>query len=170
RQWWATMVMGQDKLNFDRPEEEIITEAKERGSDYYVKPVPWLKMGEFMIINERPCKVTEITTGKGGKHGKMGFNKYIAGLDVFTGEKREICIYECYNLTIPFVEFKEYLLLNITMHGSLTFFDEETNEQKEDIALPAGVLGDQIREAFLTKDVLVTVANVMGKEGIVKFS
>ncbi|GMS99789.1 hypothetical protein PENTCL1PPCAC_21964, partial [Pristionchus entomophagus] len=159
--------MGQDKLNFDRPEEEIIAEAKERGYEYYYKPVPWLKVGEYVKINDRPYKVTEITTGKSGKHGKMGFNKYIAGVDVFTGEKRETHIYEC-NVCIPFVQSKEYMVINLTHEGVLTLMDEETSEQKE-FPIPEDALGVQIREAFLSEDVKVTVVTALREERITKF-
>lgn len=36
--------------------------------------------------------------------------KCFAGLDVFTGEKRETHSYEYYSISVPFVEFKEYLV------------------------------------------------------------
>ncbi|KAF8368267.1 hypothetical protein PRIPAC_86096 [Pristionchus pacificus] len=161
--------MGQDKLNFDRPEEEIIAEAKERGYESYVKPLPWLKVGEFVTIGDHPCKVTEITTGKGGKHGKLGYNKCFAGLDVFTGEKRETHSYEYYSISVPFVEFKEYLIINLTFEGALTLMDEQTSEQRDDVLLPDGELGAQIREAFNSDDIVVTAARACRREAIVKF-
>ncbi|GMT26550.1 hypothetical protein PFISCL1PPCAC_17847, partial [Pristionchus fissidentatus] len=157
------------KLVFDRPEEEIAAEEKRKGNDCYWKPLSWLKVGDFMKIGQRACQVTEITTGKGGKHGKLGYNKCIAGHDVFTGEKRETSLYECYNVEIPFVESKVYLLINVTFENICTLLDEETGDQKDNMRLPEGPLGQEIRESFNSEDLVITVTTAYREAAITKF-
>ncbi|GMS99788.1 hypothetical protein PENTCL1PPCAC_21963, partial [Pristionchus entomophagus] len=168
--------MDKDELNFDRSEEDIIAEARANGDDHYIKPLSWLKIGDLMKINDRPCKVTELAS----RNKKHGMAMYIAGVDLFTGDKRETCIYHscriCYTpscedgiVTIPLVGSREYLVINLTFKGALTLLDEETNEDKDDVELPAGALGEQIREAANTDDVIVTVLRGCGEEGIIKF-
>merc|ERR1712166_326922 len=55
-----------------------------------------------MGIKGKPCKVTEITSSKTGKHGHA--KCHIVALDIFTSKKYEDLCPASHNMSIPFVK------------------------------------------------------------------
>ena len=52
----------------------------------------------------------------------------------------------------------------------MSILNEETKKKRDDIKLPAGVLGEQIMAKFKADEsVLVTVLNAMAQEAIIAF-
>lgn len=128
-----------------------------------------LRKNEFVLIKGRPCKIVEMSTSKTGKHGHAKVN--LVGLDIFTGKKYEDICPSTHNMDVPFVKRKDYQLMAIGDDGFVSLLDLETCEEKNDLKLPEGELGQQIRDA-LEKDesgILCTVVAAMGEESILAF-
>lgn len=125
-----------------------------------------LRKNEFVMIKNRPCKIVEMSTSKTGKHGHA--KVHMVGLDIFTGKKYEDICPSTHNMEVPFVKRKDYELMSIEDDGFLSLFDNDTLATKEDLKLPEGELGAQIREASDKDDsgILCTVITAMGEEAI----
>ena len=86
------------------------------------------------MIKGNPCKVTEVTTAKPGKHGSA--KVIMKGKDILT-DKVYDCTYHAGDMVdAPLVKRIEYTLLNIDDDdGSLQLMDGQ-GEMKEDVNLP----------------------------------
>jgi len=132
-----------------------------------------LRKGGHVVLMGRPCKVVEMSTSKTGKHGHAKVN--LVAIDIFNGRKYEDMCPSTHNVDVPVVKRKDYELLAIDEEGFVSLLDD-TLGTKEDLKLPEGELGQQIREAFEKgeKDgenvgMLVTVVSAMGEEAILAF-
>jgi translation initiation factor 5A len=65
-----------------------------------------------------PCKVTEYSTAKPGKHGSA--KATIVGVDIFTGKKHEDSCPTGANILVPIVNKCEYQVIGIDDDGFLT--------------------------------------------------
>merc|ERR1712151_950793 len=70
-----------------------------------------LKNGSLVMIKNNPCKVTEVSTAKPGKHGSA--KVILKGKDVLTQKTYE-CTYHAGDMVdAPILKRVEYTLLNI---------------------------------------------------------
>ena len=70
-----------------------------------------LKNGSLVMIKGNPCKVTEVSTAKPGKHGSA--KVILKGTDILT-DKTYDCTYHSGDMVpAPIVKRDEYTLLNI---------------------------------------------------------
>ena len=129
-------------------------------------PVNKLKKGGYVIIEDRPCKVVEITKSKTGKHGhaKAG----IAGSDIFTGRRYETHLPTSHDIEIPMVDRSEYALINVEeKHTQLLSL---SGELREDVEMPNDpeILKriEELREDP-NIEVLVTVLSCNGESAII---
>jgi len=129
-----------------------------------------LRKGGHVVLKGRPCKVVEMSTSKTGKHGHAKVN--LVGIDIFNGRKYEDMSPSTHNMDVPVVKRKDYELLSIDEEGFVSLLDD-TLGTKEDLKLPEGELGQQIKEAFDKEGesggILVTVVAAMGEEAILAF-
>ena len=102
-------------------------------SHVYNSEAGQIRVGGYMCIKEKPCKVSDVSTSKTGKHGHAKCN--FTALDIFTNKKYEDIVPATHNAHIPVVVRKDYLLLDITDDGFLSLMDEE-NEVRDDLKLP----------------------------------
>jgi len=110
-----------------------------------------------------------MSTSKTGKHGHAKVN--LVAIDIFNGRKYEDMCPSTHNVDVPVVKRKDYELLAIDEEGFVSLLDD-TLGTKEDLKLPEGELGQQIREAFEKEGesgMLVTVVSAMGEEAILAF-
>ena len=98
-----------------------------------------LRKNGFVLIKERPCKIVEMSTSKTGKHGHA--KVHLVGIDIFTQKKYEDICPSTHNMMVPVVVRKEYSLMDVTDDGFTSLLDDDKNETREDIRLPAGELG-----------------------------
>ena len=122
----------------------------------------------FIVIKDHPCKVSDVSTSKTGKHGHAKCN--FVAIDIFTGKKYEDIIPSTHTAHVPVVTRKEYSLLNVDVEGFCSLLDEETSATRDDIKLPEVPegFGREIREAYdAGKGIVVTVLSAMGQEQIV---
>lgn len=122
-----------------------------------------LKQGGYIVISSHPCKITNIAKSKPGKHGHA--KVVVTGVDIFTGKKHETGGPAGHSMDVPVVKRESYMLLNVGRDGFLTLFDVTSGEEKIDVRVPEGEVGDKIREKFSEgKDCSVIVLGAMGQE------
>ena len=125
-----------------------------------------LKNGSLIMIKGNPCKVTDVSTAKPGKHGSA--KVILKGKDILTAKIYE-CTYHAGDMVdAPIVKRNEYTLLNID-DTTLELLDGN-GEVKSDVNLPEEEhLKDvkaNIQKYFEEgkREVLVTVLATLGKE------
>ncbi|KAL4462877.1 hypothetical protein ABPG72_011133 [Tetrahymena utriculariae] len=126
-----------------------------------------VKKNGYTMLRGFPCRVTEMTTCKAGKHGHA--KATIIGIDIFTGRKYEDSCPTSHNMEIPFVKKQEYQLIDIADDDYLTLL-LENGETKEDLKLPDDEpqLVEKLRADFENqKDILVSIISAMGLEKVV---
>merc|ERR1712070_723406 len=125
-----------------------------------------LKIGSLVMIKGNPCKVTEVSTAKPGKHGSA--KVILKGKDILTSKVYECTFHAGDMVDAPIVKRNEFTLLNID-DTNLEMLDSQ-GEIKSDVNLPeAEHLSDvakRIKEIFEEgkKECLVTVIATLGKE------
>jgi len=120
-----------------------------------------LRKGGHVCIKGRPCKIVDMSTSKTGKHGHA--KVHLIAIDIFTTKKLEEICPSTHNMDVPNVLRNEYTLVNIDED----FMNLMTSEgsPKDDVKVPDGEIGDQIREGFEDgKELIVTVVSSMGEE------
>lgn len=119
------------------------------------------------MIKGFPCKITEYSTSKTGKHGHAKAN--IVGIDIFTGKKYEDISPSSHNMMSPIVTRKDFQLLDIDEEGFITIMDDK-NETRSDLRLDMenDEVHQKTKEEFDEgKDLLVTVLSALGKEKVI---
>lgn len=64
-----------------------------------------LKKGAYAMLKDHPCKITEVSTSKAGKHGHAKAS--VVGIDIFTNKKYEDAFPTSHNVDVPFVKKRE---------------------------------------------------------------
>jgi translation initiation factor 5A len=125
-----------------------------------------LKNGSLVMMKGNPCKVTEVSTAKPGKHGSA---KVITkGKDILTGKQYECTFHSGDMIDAPIVKRDEYVLLNID-DNVLELLTKE-GEVKSDVMIPEDEHLKEVvvkmREMFEAgkNETLVTVLSTMGTE------
>ncbi|KCV68938.1 translation initiation factor eIF-5A [Fonticula alba] len=143
------------------------SEGQASGLTYPVQCSALRKNG-LVIIKDRPCKITDMSTHKTGKHGGAKVN--MTAVDIFTGRKYEESAMSTMNMDVPFVTRTEYTLLDIA-DGYYHLINTDTNEEREDIKFTEDEVGLKIQEAFQgsDKNIVVTILKAMGEEAAISF-
>merc|ERR1712110_792750 len=122
-----------------------------------------------MGIKGNPCKVTEVSTAKPGKHGSA--KVILKGKDILSSKVYECTFHAGDMVDAPIVKRNEYTLLNID-DNTLSLLDG-AGEVKEDVNLPDEEHLKDIKSNIQTwfeegkTEVLVTVLATLGKELVV---
>jgi translation initiation factor 5A len=120
-----------------------------------------LRKGGHVMIKGRPCKIVEMSTSKTGKHGHA--KVHMVAIDIFTGKKLEDICPSTHNMDVPNVVRKDFQLLDID--GEFLSIMDDSGETREDIKVPEGELGDEIRERFGNDEaLLISVLAAMDEE------
>mmetsp|Transcript_20971 Transcript_20971/g.35668 ORF Transcript_20971/g.35668 Transcript_20971/m.35668 type:complete len:152 (+) Transcript_20971:72-527(+) len=126
-----------------------------------------LRKGGYVVIRGFPCKVVNMSTSKTGKHGHAKVN--MTALDIFTGKKYEDIVPSTHNVDVPNVTKTEYQLIDISDEGYMSLMTDN-GDMKEDLKLPEGEIGEQIKEGFENdEELLVTVLEALGHEQAMSF-
>jgi len=150
-------------------EENVDFSTGESGaSESFPQQCSALRKNGFVLIKERPCKIVEMSTSKTGKHGHA--KVHMVGIDIFTGRKYEDICPSTHNMMVPNVSRKEYSLIDIADDGFCSLLDDDKNETRDDIKLPEGDVGNEIKAKFEAEENLkVTVLKAMGEEAILAY-
>merc|ERR1719198_1824667 len=103
------------------------------GADTYPCEAGQIRKGGLIMVKGRPCKVSEVSVSKTGKHGhaKCNFTTY----DIFTNKKLEDMIPSTHGTTVPNVRREEYQLVMINDEDYMSLMDEN-GDIREDLKLP----------------------------------
>ncbi|GAB4816780.1 hypothetical protein N2152v2_003826 [Parachlorella kessleri] len=147
-------------------EHDVHFESADAGaSKTYPQQAGTIRKNAYIVINNRPCKVADVSTSKTGKHGHA--KCHFVGIDIFTGKKYEDLTPSSHNCDVPHVNRTEYTLLDVSDDGFVSLMDEKGNTV-DHLTLPKGTdelekLAVQIREDFATgKELVVAVLSVSG--------
>ena len=126
-----------------------------------------LRKGGYAMLKGFPCKITEISTSKTGKHGHAKSN--ITGLDIFTGKKYVDLSPTSHTMYVPVIKNTEWELCDIDDENYCSLIDEN-GTMKEDLKLPDenyspdSKLGSNIKDKFNNEiDLFVTVLSSPNK-------
>ena len=123
-----------------------------------------LKKGDYVMMGDKPCKVTGVSHAKPGKHGSA--KAILKGQNLFDGKTVETTFGTGDMVDAPIVTRAEYLLLGVE-DGFLSLLDDDGN-QKDDVAMPGKLyekVGKEIEEYIAEdKQGLVQVTTVLGKD------
>jgi len=168
--------MGPRLLSPLRPAIHVPTMSEELGdntfetadsgaSTVYPAQCSSLRKNGYVCIKGRPCKIVEMSTSKTGKHGHA--KVHLVGIDLFTGKKYEDICPSTHNMDVPVVKRADYQLLDIADDGFLSLMEESGNT-RDDIKLPDGDVGNEVRTKFdASEDLLLTVLAAMGEEMVI---
>ncbi|MEM3342358.1 MAG: translation initiation factor IF-5A, partial [Thermoplasmata archaeon] len=70
-----------------------------------------LKVGRYMVIDDEPCKIIDISTSKPGKHGEA--KSRIEAIGLFDGNKRSIVHPTKHKVQIPMVDKRSAQVISI---------------------------------------------------------
>jgi len=148
-------------MSDDEQHEQTFEQAGSGASLTYPMQCSALRKNGHVVIKGRPCKIVDMSTSKTGKHGHA--KVHLIAIDIFTGKKLEDICPSTHNMDVPNVNRTEYTLVNID-DDFLNLMNTE-GASKDDVKVPEGDLGKQIREDFEAgKDLLVTIISAMGEE------
>jgi translation initiation factor 5A len=128
-----------------------------------------LRKNGYVVLKGSPCKIMEMSTSKTGKHGHA--KVHLVGLDIFTGKKCEDICPSTHNMDVPVVRRTELQLLNVTDEDpAYIHLLNPDGSTREDLKLPAGELGQQIKADFdAGKDLMLTVQAAMNIEAVIAY-
>mmetsp|Transcript_9284 Transcript_9284/g.20341 ORF Transcript_9284/g.20341 Transcript_9284/m.20341 type:complete len:167 (-) Transcript_9284:1064-1564(-) len=132
-----------------------------------------IRKGGLIMIKGRPCKVSDVTSSKTGKHGHA--KCHFVAIDIFTGKKMEDLVPASHTTYSPFVKKIEYQCMDVDEDGFVSVMDAEGNT-REDLKLPdtispeppgAAEISKRIRDLLAEqKDFYVVVQSACGHEQI----
>lgn len=138
-----------------------------------------LNVGHYMMIKSYPCKITEKSTSKTGKHGSA--KAHVTGKDIFTDKKYEEIFGSAEKVQVPVVVRANYIVQFVEENSENPLFMNVyviDGEQARDFPIQVNKSNDQDME-ILTKineilnsddqeECLIHVLQAMGKERIVQ--
>jgi translation initiation factor 5A len=124
-----------------------------------------VKKGGYIMIEGRPCKVSNTKVSKAGKHGHAKVN--FVALDIFTKKKYEDMSSSTHTVHVPNITRAEYSLLNIGEDGELSLLNDD-GETKHYLDLPPNQeLATSIQAKFDDgKQLVLTALEACGIEQI----
>jgi translation initiation factor 5A len=84
-----------------------------------------LKEGRYMLIDNEPCKIVNISTSKPGKHGEAKAN--IDAIGIFDNKKRQIVHPVKHKVQVPMIDKRKAQVLTV-MGAEVQLMDLETYE------------------------------------------
>jgi len=84
-----------------------------------------LKVGRYLVLEDEPCKIIELTISKPGKHGEA--KAKIVAIGLFTGSKRSMISPVTHKVQVPIIEKRTAQVVSI-QGEELQLMDMETYE------------------------------------------
>lgn len=120
----------------------------------------------------KPCKITEYSTAKTGKHGAA--KATVVGIDIFTGKKYEDFGSTTSGCFVPNIQKEEFDVADLTQEG-IVLMDENANlihdvkmPKDEDEELYASIVKNFNHAIASGKTAIVTILYAMGNKRIVE--
>lgn len=93
----------------DEPADEEFASTDSGASVTYPMEGGQIRKGGYIMIKGHPCKVSDVSTSKTGKHGHA--KCHFVAIDIFTGKKMEDLVPASHTTMIPFVKKEEFQAL-----------------------------------------------------------
>jgi len=119
-----------------------------------------LRVGGYMIIDNEPCHIVDITKSKPGKHGSA--KARIVAIGVFDGVKRSFVKPVDANAEVPIIDKRAGQIFAVTP-SSVQIMDLETYEY-----LDAPYPEEEDLKAKLTQGVEIEYWRILGKVKIIR--
>merc|ERR1712070_1214407 len=115
-------------------EETETFETADAGSSHtYPMEGGQIRKGGYIMIKGNPCKVSDVSTSKTGKHGHA--KCHFVAIDIFTGKKVEDLVPASHTTYAPFVKKVEYQAMDVDDDGFISVMDADGNT-REDLKIP----------------------------------
>ena len=133
-------------------EDETFESQDSGASTSYPIEAGQIRKGGYIMIKERPCKVSEVTSSKTGKHGHA--KCHFVAIDIFTGKKMEDLVPAGHTTSVPFVKKDELQCIDVDEDGFVTLLTAD-GDTRPDLKIPdamsqpppgADELSNKIRE------------------------
>ena len=119
-----------------------------------------LRVGGYMIIDNEPCHIVDITKSKPGKHGSA--KARIVAIGIFDGQKRQFVKPVDSNTEVPIIDKRVGQVFAVNPNG-VQIMDLETYEY-----LDAPFPGEEDLKAKLVAGVEIEYWKIMGRIKIVR--
>lgn len=87
-----------------------VFESTDSGSSHtYPMEGGQIRKGGYIMIKGNPCKVSDVSTSKTGKHGHA--KCHFVAIDIFSGKKMEDLVPSSHTTAVPFVKKEEFQCL-----------------------------------------------------------
>jgi len=113
-------------------EEEEFQQQDSGAAHAAPKEAGQIRKGGFIMIKGRPCKVSEVSSSKTGKHGHA--KCHFVAIDIFTGKKLEDLVPASHTAYVPFVKKLEYQCMGVE-DGFLSLLTADGG-MREDLKMP----------------------------------
>jgi len=113
--------------------DEVFESQDSGAADSYPMEAGEIRKGGFIMIKGRPCKVSDVTSSKTGKHGHA--KCHFVAIDIFTGKKVEDLVPASHTTYSPFVKKVEYQAMDLDDDGFISVMDADGNT-REDLKIP----------------------------------
>ena len=132
-------------------------------SNTYPVQASTLRIGNHVMIQGHPCKITRMSTSKTGKHGHAKI--HIVGIDIFDGSKHDLLSTSTHNVDVPVVNKVDYQLTDIDEDKFMILMND-SGEIKEDIKLPPNEeLAKKIQTHYDDgKELMISIISAIDKE------
>ena len=141
----------------DDDADETFESTDAGSSTTYPMEAGQIRKGGFIMIKGNPCKVSDVSTSKTGKHGHA--KCHFVAIDIFSGKKMEDLVPAGHTTSVPFVKKEEFQCIDCDEDGFVTVITAN-GDTRSDLKLPsemnptppgADELSQKIRD-FLEKE------------------
>jgi len=98
------------------------------GMSFTMKEVRELRAGAYIVIDDEPCRIVEMSVSKPGKHGDA--KARIVAIGLFDGQKRSIVTPVKEKVKVPIVDKRQGQVIAV-MGNTVQIMDLETYETFE---------------------------------------
>jgi len=130
-------------------EDEEFQSQDSGASAVYPMEAGQIRKGGYIMIKERPCKVSDVSSSKTGKHGHA--KCHFVAIDIFTGKKMEDLVPASHTTYVPFVTKFELQCIDLEEEKFVTVLDGVTGETRSDIKLPEFLVPEPPGSAEVSK-------------------
>jgi translation initiation factor 5A len=117
-----------------------------------------LKVGRYMVIDDEPCKIVDLTTSKPGKHGEA--KARIVAVGMFDGAKRSVVYPVTHKVQVPMIDKRNAQVVSIQKE-EVQLMDMENFEM---FTLKI----DEEMKAKLSPGLEVQIQEAMGRRQIIR--
>jgi len=153
--------------------EETFETADAGSSQTYPMEGGQIRKGGYIMIKGNPCKVSDVSTSKTGKHGHA--KCHFVAIHIFNGKKMEDLVPASHTTAVPFVKKEEFQCLDVDDEGFVTILTAN-GDTRGDLKLPVEMqpeppgameLSNKIKELLKDeKDFYLIVQSACGFEQI----